>query len=280
MIYLNGHFINSNTADFDLRDRGLLLADGLFETLRCEQGKPLHLYKHWQRLANGCAKLSISNPIHCNEANTIIKKLLQDNELTDCPASARLTLTRGPGPRGLTPPTHPSTTLLITCEPAATLPMPPLSLCATPYVRNEHSPTSAIKSLCYLDHILARQYAISNGYDDGTLSNTRGQVVCASHANLFIIKKDQLRTPQPSSGALAGITRQIVLELARTFINCEQTELYAHDLMTADEMFITNAIIGIVPVKRYENVSFQLDTHSYTSRLQMALRQSARDSQN
>jgi len=163
-------------------------------------------------------------------------------------------LTRGPGPRGLIPPPRPRPTVLITAAPLSQIHFPPAqAIIAKDIRRNEHSPSATIKSLNYLDNILARRQAEQAGADEALLFNTAGNLAEASTANLFIVHEGTLQTPPISEGALPGITRSVVLELAlKLGIPTEETSIAADDLQRAEEAFLTNSIIEIRPLLQVE----------------------------
>ena len=179
---------------------------------------------------------------------------LEANQLSSRGASLRLTLTRGPGPRGLIPPPRPQPTILITAASLSQTHFPPAkAILAKDIRRNEHSPSSKIKSLNYLDNILARRQAEQAGADEALLLNTAGHLAEASTANLFIVNDGTLQTPPISDGALPGITRSVVLELAaKLSIPAEEISITADDLQRAEEAFLTNSIIEIRPLVEVE----------------------------
>ncbi len=199
MVYLNGQLHPRAEARIDPTDRGLLLGDGLFETMRADRGRIF-----------------------------------------------RLTLTRGPGPRGLLPPPDPRPTLLITASHLPSTPHPPATAHIASIRRNEHSPLSNIKSLNYLDNLIARQEALAHGADEALLLNTAGHLAEASSANLFVVTDGILHTPSLTDGALPGITRAVVLEVAAELgLPAAETSLTPLDLARADEAFLTNSLMGI-----------------------------------
>lgn len=237
MLYLNGKIIEDSKACITADDRGLLLGDGLFETLRCVDGRALDLAAHWQRLQTGADYLQIPLRYTITEVEQAITDLLTSNQL-DGNAGARITLTRGPGPRGLLPSTSINPTLLITVF-ANTLKKENLTLLVSDITVNEQSPLTQFKTLNYLDKIVARQRAQQAGCDDAILLNTRGHIVCTTSANIFIVKNGTLYTPPLSDGALPGITRQTICAECAII----EKSLTTHQLSRADKVFITNSLI-------------------------------------
>lgn len=247
-LYLNNHFIALNKAHISPDDRGFLLGDGLFETIKCLHGKPIRLESHWARLQKGCDYLDIPLPLSYEELQKIIAELLLRNQLHDATAGVRLTVTRGSGERGLLPPAQIKPTLMLTSF-SLLPPAKSVSLSITTLVRNEFSPLTKIKSLNYLENILARREAQKNGTDEGVLLNTQGNVAETSAANIFMVVDNKVITPALKEGALAGVTRKAVIDICNTLtIPILETTVSLSQLYSAQEIFITNSLIGIQAV--------------------------------
>jgi branched-chain amino acid aminotransferase len=208
--WLNGTLAPLDLARIDPADRGLLLGDGLFETLRAEHGSPEHAGRHLARLRAGAGIIDLQIPWQDEQLVGAMETLLAANGLKQ--AAIRLTLTRGAGPRGVLPPAHPDPTCLITVSPLPPPPPPARVIIASVTRRNEHSPLARLKSLNYLDSILARQEAARNGADDALLLNTAGRIAEATAGNVFITLRGETFTPPVSEGALPGIARALLLE--------------------------------------------------------------------
>lgn len=223
-------------------DRGFTLGDGLFETLRVKGGRVLRCEAHLARLAAGAGILGL--PLPAVDLAAALALTAEANGLAD--GVLRLTLTRGPGPRGVLPPAEPRPTLVISAASLAP-PLPPARLViARATRRNERSPLAQVKSLNYLDGILARQEAARRGADDAVLLNTRDGIAETSIANLFAVIGRDLVTPPLSEGVLPGVMRAAVLaEGAR------ERPLSEGDLAAAQEIFLTSAL-GIRPVAALE----------------------------
>ena len=240
-ISINGTITDDTAARIDPRDRGMTLSDGVFETIAVKRGKAPKLMAHLARLRQGLAALVL--PLGTDDltlANWIADTLIA-NELAD--AAVRLTVSRGVGARGIVPPESPTPTVIITAAPLPPPADPARVIIATNTRRNEHSPTSRIKSLAYLDNVLARQEATAAGADDALMLNTAGNLACGSVANLFALIDGELVTPPVSDGALPGIARADVIALARA---AERT-ITRETLERASEVFLTNAL-GLRPV--------------------------------
>lgn len=253
MIFLNGHFLPENEAKIDPSDRGFLLADGLFETMKACRGQVLLAEKHWERLKRGADYLGIPFTLSLVELKRLMEELLLQNKLTTETASLRLTLTRGPGPRGLMPPQNLQPTLLLT----ACRWVPPALFASLKVVamrRNELSPLAQIKSLNYLDQVLARRAAMLSGATEAVLLNTKGNIAGASAANIFCVNQQgEILTPSLSDGALPGVTRQVIILLAqRLALTLSEQSLTLADFSDAREIFLTNSLIGVQAVDQVD----------------------------
>lgn len=233
----------------DPSDRGFLLADGVFETMRARDGRILRLARHWARLAKGAQLLDIPLPLDESGLAAAAHELLLINGFARGEAALRLTLTRGPGPRGLAPPDRPTPTLLLAAFPMPEPAPPARAVLVKGVRRNELSPSSRIKSMAYLDQLLALREAVGGGGDEAFLCNTAGRLACAAAANLFLVVEGRIWTPSVGEGALPGVARAVLLERARSegWLAVE-AEVPRHLLAQAEEIFTTNALHGIRPV--------------------------------
>ncbi|MEJ1157789.1 aminotransferase class IV [Prosthecomicrobium sp. N25] len=250
MPILNGRRVDGPTAPFDLSDRGLLLGDGLFDTLVAFGGHAWRGEAHLERLAAGAAQLAI--PV----ARATLEETLAA-VLAEAPAAAtvRLTLTRGPGPRGLKPPDAPTPTLLATAAPwSPAIVFRPVRLALAEARRNDRSPTSRLKTLGYLDPVLATAAAAARGFDDALFLDTADRVACATMANVFAVHGRVLTTPPVSDGILPGVARAAVLEAAPALgLAPREASLALADLAEADEVFLTNSVRLVLPVTAIED---------------------------
>ena len=252
--YVNGQLVPESANAVSPLDRGLLLGDGLFETMRVVRGRVLQWDRHWERLRGGAQALGLALPWTSDELRDAVDRTLHANNL--CEATVRLTVTRGTSAaRGLLPPGDTQPTLLIRAAPFAPYPdhlyRHGMQVIVSRRVRrNEQSPLSRVKSLCYLDNVVARQEAMGRDADEALLLNTQGSVACATTANVFCVQAGRLRTPPVADGALPGTIRALVCgELAQK-LQCgvKISRLNEAALFQADEVFLTNALMGIMPV--------------------------------
>jgi branched-chain amino acid aminotransferase len=247
IVWLNGRCLNAEAARIDPSDRGLLLGDGLFETMRAVDGCVPLLDRHLRRLRGAAAILGLPLDRDDQGIAAACAAVLHANGLGA--AALRLTLTRGPGPRGLPPPADPRPTLLLAAFPLPPPPSPARAAVSCATRRNEHSPLSRLKTIGYLDNLVALEEARTAGADDAVLLNTAGDLACATTANLFLVEGDALLTPRVEDGALPGITRGRVLELASGLgLACREVRLPPERLAEADGAFLTSSLAGIRPV--------------------------------
>lgn len=267
MLYLNGKIISETDAKIAPDDRGFLLGDGLFETMRCRAGSPVDLDAHWDRLQAGANYLQLPVPLSQEEAQHTIEQLLTANGLHQS-ASTRITITRGAGPRGIAIPQSCTPTILITVFPRA-ISTDSTSLCTSEIRINEQSPLTRFKTLHYLDKIIARQHALNRHFSDALLLNTQGRIVSATTANIFFVTNETLHTPAIEEGALPGVTRGKIINFATEKNIRHQEGAYTQDdLLSATEVFITNSIIGIQRVDTIDNNKVKISPSSLESLLQ------------
>lgn len=236
MPWLNGRLLTAEAARIDPADRGFTLGDGLFETIRVQDGRGVWLDRHLARLAAGCAVLGI--PRRFDDAAlagacaaVIVAEGIRAGAL-------RLTVSRGPGPRGVLPPPSPEPTMLITGHVGAAPGTPVALVVARGTCRNQRSALSRIKSLNALDAVIARREAASQGADDAVMLNTEGRVAETTIANLFASIGGAWVTPPVGEGALPGIMRGAVL--AR--LGAAERPLTVTDLEQAEALLLTNAL--------------------------------------
>ena len=269
IVWINGELMDEEDVRIAPSDRGFLLGDGLFETLLARQGRLAFLDAHVVRLSAGGNILGIPMPASTRHLAIACGMLLEANGLIDAPRTAlRITLTRGPGPRGLLPPESPTPTLMITASESPVPVATQSAILATPR-RNALSPVSRLKALPYLDNLLAREEARSRGAGEALMLDTSGHLACASVANIFLWEGDRLVTPAEECGILPGITRAAVLELAeRMKIEVVEDMIAPQRLARASGAFLTNSLIGLMPLSRIEGR--EIPGHRLTGRLQAA----------
>ncbi len=254
--YFHKEFIPLSKAKVSISDRGFLYGDGLFETIRVYKGQSFYGKEHLLRLQEGAAVLSLIFKDNIDRMVSILNETIRKNELEE--GFLRVTLSRGTGKRGLYPAECHEPLLIV-------VPFPSIPYKNQDYEkgfigiivqttrRNSFSPLSRLKSLNYLDNIIAKIETQDRGADEGLLLNTSGDLTCGTVTNLFIIKDKKIYTPGLDSGILNGITRQIVLKLARenNYV-LKERPLSVDELFKADEVFLTNSLIELMPLVTVE----------------------------
>ena len=235
-------------------DRGLLLGDGLFETLLAVDGALEDVEAHLNRMDRGCAVLGIDPPARA-DALAALQGALESAGLMMGRAAARLTLTAGSG-RGLDRPADARPRLFAMAAPALA-PRGPVRLATVDIRRNETSPVSRLKSLSYLDNVLARVQARAAGADEALMLNTKGELACAAAANLFWIAGGRLFTPALECGVLDGIMRARLIGAARSMgVEVAEVASGPEALEGADAVLITSSLIGAAPAESLDGRRF------------------------
>ena len=271
LVWLDGVLLGRAAARIDPSDRGLLLGDGLFETVLVRHGHAEHLELHLQRLARSADFLAIPLPVDAPGIAVAIEELLAALGLGQDLAALRITLTRGAGRRGLLPPEEPQSHLLLTAVPYHPPAQTAFAACIVDIRRNEGSPLSRLKSLNYLDNVLALQQAVAKGADEALLCNNAGAICCASRANVFVIRGRRLQTPPLSDGVLDGIQRHLVLQhAAAAGYDVAEETLMPADLPGIDEAFVTNSLMGLMPLSQIDDLALPESTRSQELRALLA----------
>jgi branched-chain amino acid aminotransferase len=250
VVYLNGEFLPEEQARVSVLDRGFLYGDGLFETIRSYSGRPFRLTQHFGRLSASAGQIGISLPFSEADLAGTISGLLERNGLGD--AYVRVAVSRGEG-LGVDPPASAAPTVSVLARklklPEETLYRDGASVIVLGAWGGQ--PLAGLKSLSYLDRLLARRAAREAGADDAVLANAAGHLAEASSSNVFLVSAGALRTPSIECGLLPGVTRQAVLEIAESIaLPAVEGRFSAHDLAGSHECFLTNSIAEILPVTR------------------------------
>ena len=249
IVYLNGSLIPRSGAKISPFDFGFLYGYALFESMRAYSGRVFRLNRHLDRLNRSAEMIGLNLPDV--ELEKAVYDTLEANSLTD--ARIRLTVSLGEGEATPDPSTCKNPTVFITAS--SYVPMldeaykKGFSAVVLQIRRNRTSPLSQVKSANYLDMMLARGQAKSAGVDEALLLNEQGYVAEGSTSNVFIVTADKIITPSLDSGILPGVTREVVLELALSLgIGVEERLVEPEELYQADEVFLTNSVIEIMPL--------------------------------
>jgi branched-chain amino acid aminotransferase len=254
-IYIDGKYYDEKNAKVSVMDHGLLYGDGVFEGIRCYNGRVFKLAEHIERLFYSAKAILLAIPMTHDEMAKAVVEACRRNKVRD--GYVRLVVTRGVGSLGLNPYHCKQPSIIIIAGKIQLYPAElyeqGLNLITVPTARNLHSAVNpAIKSLNYLNNILAKIEALNGGCDEAVMLNAQGYVAECTGDNIFIVKGGRLFTPPLSAGALYGITRGVVLDLAReNGLPTSEPDLTRYDLFNADECFVTGTgaeIIGAVKI--------------------------------
>lgn len=228
-----------------LDDRGFTLGHGLFETVLWEANALAHWDAHVERMVRGCRVLRLPLP----NAEDMRRAALVALDAAGSPirAAVRLNWSAGSGARGLDPPDDPQPRLTAIAT-ASALPKGGVALATAKVRRNDRSPAARLKSLSYLDNVLARAEARDAGAEEALMLNTAGEVACAAAANVFWVRHDEVFTPSLECGVLDGIMRREVIAACHA-LGLPLQEVFTNPgRISGAPMFITNSLIGVRPV--------------------------------
>lgn len=252
-IYINGKFYEKNAAKISVFDHGLLYGDGVFEGIRSYNCLVFKLKEHIDRLFESAKSIMLAIPLTKEELIKAVILTLKKNNLKD--AYIRLVVTRGVGDLGLDPrKCKGNATIFIIADKIALYPeklyKEGLRIVTVPTIRNlPEALNPQIKSLNYLNNILAKIEAANAGCDEAIMLDSLGYVAECTGDNIFIVKGEQLYTPPQCMGTLRGITRDAVLEIARKFkIPAHEHVITRHEVYISDECFLTGTAAEIIPV--------------------------------
>src|SRR5262245_25914049 len=250
VVFLNGQFLPEAQAVVPVNDRGFLLGDGLFETMRVFKGRPFRMAQHLERMVRGADFLKIKIPLTPKELQKTAEELIAKNQMPD--SVLRVTLTRGPGKRGYSIDGADKPTLVMSLHPCQPVDPtnPPRWALATSSFRIPASDTlSSFKTTSKLVQVAARAEAESKNADDALLINTNGEVAETAGANLFWIYHDKVCTTTTGRGVLPGITRAVVLEICQVLgLETNKRVIKPEALKNADAIFLTQSALGIITV--------------------------------
>ena len=251
-VWINGRLAEDTAPVLMAKDRGFLYGDGLFETLRAYEGRVFQLEEHWARLMRSAAFLRLPVAWGLPEITEAVERLIETNGLIE--AVVRIALSRGAEAAGLGLVETDAPTVLIQARSFEGFPdhvyRRGVSVVIARIRQNADSPLPRHKTANYLLYLLARQEARDAKANDALLLNQRGQVCEATVANVFWVREGKVWTPPVHCGLLPGITRANVVRIAETAdIPVGERAIMAGDLFDADEVFLTNSLMEITPVR-------------------------------
>jgi branched-chain amino acid aminotransferase len=255
-IYIDGKYLDEKNAKISVFDHGLLYGDGIFEGIRAYNGRVFKLKEHIDRLFYSAKAILLDIPLSHEDMMKAVVKTCRDNKIHD--GYIRLLVTRGVGTLGLNPYRCKNPSVVVIADKIQLYPEEMyrrgLDIITVPTVRNLHSALNpAIKSLNYLNNILAKIEALNGGCEEAVMLNSEGFVSECTGDNIFIVKSGTLSTPPLSAGALYGITRSVVMELARKEgLTVAEPNITRYDLFNADECFLTGTGAELIPVVKID----------------------------
>ena len=255
-VYIDGQFYDEKHAKVSVFDHGLLYGDGVFEGIRAYHGRVFKLKEHIDRLFCSAKAILLTIPRSHREIMEATLETCRRNKIRD--GYIRLLVTRGRGTLGLNPNRCKTPSIIIIADKIQLYPVEMyergMDIVTVPTTRNLiNAVNPAIKSLNYLNNILAKIEANNAGVEEAIMLNAEGFVAECTGDNIFIVKGNQLQTPPLSAGALYGITRGVVMDLAREAgLQVSEPNLTRYDLFNADECFLTGTGAEIIPVVKID----------------------------
>jgi len=255
-IYIDGKYYDQKNAKISVFDHGLLYGDGIFEGIRAYNGRVFRLKEHIDRLFCSAKAILLRMPLSHGEIVRAVVETCRRNKIRD--GYVRLLVTRGAGTLGLNPNRCKNPSVIIIADKIQLYPAElyerGMEIITVPTIRNLHSALNpAIKSLNYLNNILAKIEANNAGCEEAVMLNAEGYVSECTGDNIVIVKAGQVLTPPLSAGALYGITRGVVIDLAREDgLSVAEPNLTRYDLFNADECFLTGTGAELIPIVKID----------------------------
>jgi branched-chain amino acid aminotransferase len=255
-VWMDGKLVDKSDAKVSVYDHGLLYGDGIFEGIRIYHGRIFEPDAHLQRLFDSAKSIRLTIPFTADQLRTGIEETAKANNFTDC--YVRLVVTRGVGYLGLNPNKCSTPSAFIITD---TIEMYPkevyekgMAVITASVIRNHpNAMSSRVKSLNYLNSILAKIEAIDAGVPEAIMLNHLGNVAECTADNIFIVREGEVLTPAVTEGILEGVTRQVILKLCKNLnIPCNEKTLQRHDLYIAQECFLTGTGAEVVPVTKID----------------------------
>ena len=256
-IYINGKYFSKDDAKISVYDHGLLYGDGVFEGLRIYSHQVFRLQQHLARLWESAASIGLAIPMTMDQMTQDVNECVARNGLED--GYIRLVVTRGAGSLGIDPNRCRDPQVIIIADEITLYPDEfyenGLDLVTAATIRNHPAALNPrIKSLNYLNNVMAKMEGLKAGCVEAVMLNHKGEVAECTGDNLFVVKDGRLLTPPIDAGILEGITRNAVLELAAEMgIETAQTPLSRHDIFVADECFLTGSAAEVIAAVRLDD---------------------------
>jgi branched-chain amino acid aminotransferase len=246
IIYANGKYTSQKKLTFDISDRGLLLGDGVFDTMLYQNNELTYYNDHYKRLKTAAKLLSFNFNLTNEQLKNIITNLIKKNNFQNKQIAIRTNITRGVSKRGLDFDKSHKVGIYIKLNLIPkSLFMKSIKLGIANIRRNSTSPISQNKTLNYLDNVIEKNRAAKNGYEDAIFLNINEKVSCTTTSNIFYVQKNKIYTPPLKDGVLNGVMREQFLK--KKIATTQTTSL--NNLLKSDYIFLTNSVFGIRPVK-------------------------------
>jgi branched-chain amino acid aminotransferase len=244
IIWLDGAIVPLEQARISPLNHGLVVGDGVFETLRVYGGVPFAWRRHYERLTISAGGLGLTIP-SSTDLRAAADAVLDANALLE--ARLRITVTGGPAPPGSSRGDAPPTTFVIATEVAR--PPAVAEVVIVPWSRNEHGACAGLKTISYAENVRALAYAEDRGAHEALFLNTRGAVCEATGSNVFAVRDGVAYTPPATDGCLLGVTRALLLEIGDAHgVRVEESSLTVDDVITADEAFLSSTVREVQPI--------------------------------
>lgn len=255
-IWIDGQLVDRADAKVSVYDHGLLYGDGVFEGIRVYAGKIFEREAHIRRFYDSAKAIRLTVPFTAEQINAAMDQTVKVNSFTDC--YIRLVVTRGAGDLGIDPKKSAKPCVFIITDLINVYPKEMyekgMAIITSSYIRNHPNATSPrIKSLNYLNNVLAKIEANDAGVPEALMLNHEGNVAECTADNVFIVRNGQVQTPTTYDGILEGVTRNVILGLCRkNGIDCVEKTLQRIDVYSADEMFVTGTGAEVMPVTKVD----------------------------
>lgn len=255
-VWIDGKITDPRDAKVSVYDHGFLYGDGVFEGIRVYNGKVFYAEAHLDRLFDSAKSIRLTVPLSREQLRAAVDETVKASGYRDC--YLRLIVSRGPGPLGLNPHLCEKPSVICIADIISMYPKEVyekgMAVITASVIRNHPNALSPrVKSLNYLNNILAKIEAIDAGVSEAIMLNGEGNVAECTADNIFIVRDGEVQTPTTSDGILEGVTRQILIDLCGTLgIPCIQKTLQRHDLYIAKECFLTGTAAEAIPVTRID----------------------------
>ena len=249
--YVDGKYVPKDEASVSIYDHGFLYGDGVYEAIRAYDGNVFKLREHLDRLYESAHSIKIDIPLSKEEMSRLVVEVLRKNQLMN--SYIRIVISRGRGRMGVDPRNCTKPTIVIMVEPREPLFGENVKGISAIMCSLRRTPSWSldprIKTLNYLNNIMAKIEAIEAGVEEAIMLNEEGYVAETSTENIFVVKNGTVSTPHPSQGVLRGITRDAVIAVTKSLgYPVEERALTVHELYNADEVFVTGTAAELVPI--------------------------------